>query len=167
MNSTLGHSQPPSVVRRLASMLYEALLLVGVVFVAGLLFGILTQTRNALDNRHGLQVFLFFVIGLYFVWFWSKGQTLAMKTWHLHLQLARDSARVPAARVILRYLLAWLWVLPPLGLAYLLQTSLPTTSALVIVWMVLWSMPGQLRQDRQFLHDVWAGTRIVHIKPSR
>lgn len=145
-------------------MLYEALLLVGVVFIAGLLFGILTQTHNAMDNRLGLQVFLFLVIGVYFVWFWSKGQTLAMKTWHLHVQLA-NGAHVSTQRALIRYLLAWLWAIPALGLASLLQLPLPGTLALVIVWVGLWAIPGRIRRDRQFLHDVWAGTELVYIKP--
>lgn len=161
-----GYFEKPSVARRMACMLYEALLLLGVVFVAGLLFGILTQTRNALDNRLGLQVFLFFVIGMYFVWFWSKGQTLAMKTWHLQIRLA-NGTRVPAQRALIRYLLAWSWIIPPLGLASILQSSLQGTSVLVIAWFFLWSMPGRLRHDRQFLHDTWAGTQLVYIKTAQ
>jgi uncharacterized RDD family membrane protein YckC len=69
----------------MACWLYEGLLLFGVVFVAGYLFGTLTQTRNALNNRHELQFFVFVVVGVYFGWFWSKGQTLAMKTWHIRV----------------------------------------------------------------------------------
>ena len=35
---------------------------------------------------HGLQLFVFLVLGLYFSWFWSHGgQTVAMKTWHIRL----------------------------------------------------------------------------------
>lgn len=166
MNPVDGNFENPSVLRRMACMLYEALLLLGVVFITGLLFGILTQTRNAMDNRHGLQVFLFFVIGMYFVWFWSKGQTLAMKTWHLHIQLT-NGGHVSIQRALIRYLLAWLWTIPALGLAKLLQLPLPDTFAFVIVWAGLWSIPGLIRRDRQFLHDVWAGTALVYIKPRK
>ncbi len=42
--------------------------------------------RDAMDSRrHLLQAFLFVVFGVYFVWFWSKGQTLAMKTWGIRV----------------------------------------------------------------------------------
>ena len=75
----------PGLWRRLCCLLYEGLLLFGVVFVASYLFSTLSQTRHALDNRHALQAFLFVVFGIYFVWFWSRGQTLAMKTWHIRL----------------------------------------------------------------------------------
>ncbi|NBY27226.1 MAG: RDD family protein, partial [Betaproteobacteria bacterium] len=75
----------PSLWRRMACWAYEGMLLFGVLFIAGYLFGTLTQTRNAMDNRHGLQAFLFLIFGIYFVWLWSKGQTLAMKTWNIRL----------------------------------------------------------------------------------
>jgi hypothetical protein len=66
----------PSLKRRMACWLYEGLLMFGVVFIAGYLFGTLSQTRHALNNRHALQAFLFLIFGIYFTWFWAKGQTL-------------------------------------------------------------------------------------------
>jgi len=72
--------QTPGVWRRMACWLYEGMLLFGVVFIAGYLFGTLTQTRNAMDNRTALQVFIFLALSAYFVIFWTRGQTLAMKT---------------------------------------------------------------------------------------
>jgi uncharacterized RDD family membrane protein YckC len=56
------------------------------------LFGTLSQTKHALDNRHGLQAFLFLIFGIYFTWLWSKGQTLAMKTWHIRVVDAKGRA---------------------------------------------------------------------------
>ncbi|MFT6591331.1 MAG: putative RDD family membrane protein YckC, partial [Rhodoferax sp.] len=73
----------PSLARRMACWLYEGMLMFGVVFIAGYLFGTLSQTRNAMDNRNALQAFIFVVFGIYFVWLWAKGQTLAMKTWDI------------------------------------------------------------------------------------
>ena len=66
--------QAPALKRRMACWLYEGILMFGVVFVAGYLFGTLSQTRNAMDNRHALQAFLFVVFGIYFVWFWAKAK---------------------------------------------------------------------------------------------
>ncbi len=45
--------------------MYEGMLMFGVVFLAGYLFSTLSQTRNALDNRHALQAFVFVVFGIY------------------------------------------------------------------------------------------------------
>lgn len=156
----------PSLGRRLACMVYEALLLTGVVFATGFLFGILTQTRNALDNRHGLQLIVFVVLGAYFVWFWSKGQTLAMKTWHLSLR-EQNGALVSQGRAFVRYLLAWVWVIPPIVAASALNAGSASTITIVFIWIGIWSLLSFLRKDRQFLHDAWANTRLVYIKPHR
>ena len=55
----------PSLKRRMACWLYEGMLLFGVVFIAGYLFSSLSQTRHALDNRPGLQAFLFLILGIF------------------------------------------------------------------------------------------------------
>jgi uncharacterized RDD family membrane protein YckC len=98
----------PSLRKRMACWLYEGMLLFGVIFIAGYLFGTLSQTKHALHNRHGLQAFLFLVFAIYFTWLWSKGQTLAMKTWHIQI-LDKDGHPVSQARALLRYFLSWVW----------------------------------------------------------
>lgn len=104
----------PPLPRRMACWIYEGMLMFGVVFIAGYLFSTLTQTRHALDNRHMQQAFLFVIFGIYFVWFWAKGQTLAMKTWHIRV-VDREGHAISQPRALLRYLLSWLWFLPPLA----------------------------------------------------
>ena len=154
----------PSLRRRLACWLYEGMLMFGVVFIAGYLFGTLSQTRNAMDNRHALQAFLFVVFGIYFTWFWAKGQTLAMKTWHIRL-VDRRGAPVSQARALLRYVLSWLWLLPPLALVA--PFSLPGGEVAVVVfgWVLVWALLSRFHPDRQFWHDAWAGTRLVSTPP--
>jgi len=105
----------------MACWFYEGMLLFGVVFVAGYLFGTLSQTKHALDNRHGLQAFLFLIFGIYFTWLWSKGQTLAMKTWHIRVVDAKGQP-LTQARALWRYVLSWVWFLPPHRLGLPLQT---------------------------------------------
>ncbi|MGP1629466.1 MAG: RDD family protein [Giesbergeria sp.] len=150
----------PTLTRRMACWLYEGMLMFGVVFIAGYLFGTLSQTRNALDNRHPLQAFLFVVFGIYFVWFWSRGQTLAMKTWHIHIV---DTAGRPLTqlRALGRYMLSWLWFLPPL--AVLAPFGLPVLEVVVILagWIVFWALASRLHPQQQFWHDALAGTRLI------
>ncbi len=93
----------------MACWLYEGMLLFGVVFIASYLFSTLSQTRHALDNRHLQQAFLFVMLGIYFAWFWSRGQTLAMKTWHIRL-VDRHGRPVSQLRGLGRYVLSWLWL---------------------------------------------------------
>ncbi|MBU9615281.1 RDD family protein [Burkholderia multivorans] len=151
----------PSVRRRLAAMLYEAVLLFGVVFFAGLAFGLATQQRNGLVHHNLLAAWIALVVGAYFVWFWTHGgQTLPMKTWRLRLEAA-NGRPLRAGHAIVRYALGWLWFLPPLALHPLLGLSVPATLALAAAWIVVWAGAARLHADRQFPHDRLARTRIV------
>ncbi len=144
----------------MACWLYEGLLMFGVVFIAGYLFGTLSQTRNALDNRHALQAFVFVIFGIYFVWFWAKGQTLAMKTWNIRV-VDVNGASITQRRALLRYLLSWLWFLPPLGASWLLGLSGAEGGVLTLGWVAIWAILARFHPERQFWHDAWAGTRLV------
>lgn len=144
----------------MACWLYEGVLLFGVVFIAGYLFGTLSQTRNALDNRLLLQFFLFIVFGIYFMWFWIKGQTLAMKTWHIRIV---DTAGEPLTqrRALKRYLLSWLWFLPPLAAVAPFRLPVAEAGVFLIGWIMVWALLSRFHPERQFWHDAWAGTRLV------
>jgi uncharacterized RDD family membrane protein YckC len=152
----------PSLRRRLACFVYEGALLFGVVIIAGYLFSTLSQQRHALMGRHGLQAFVFVILAIYFVWFWSRGgQTLAMKTWHMRL-LTSGGQPVGQVRALMRYLLCWVWFVPSLALIWLMGWS---GSSLVfgsmLAWIVIYAALSLLRADRQYWHDAICGTRIV------
>lgn len=127
----------PTLAVRLMAMVYEALLLLAVLFFAAFLFVTLTQAMHV--PRFIFQGYLLTVIALYFLWFWTHGgQTLAMKTWRIKL-LTRNGTALTVRRALLRFLLAWL----SLGLMGI---------GIVWAWFDL---------DRQFLHDRLAHTRLV------
>jgi uncharacterized RDD family membrane protein YckC len=128
-----------SIKRRLVSMVYESLLLAGFVFFAALLFlGLSGGSASGLP-RHAFQVYLFLIIGLYFVASWRRrGQTLAMKTWKLRL-VGANGERISLLQALLRYVCAW----PSLALGGI---------------GILYAL---FDRDRQFLHDRLAGTKIV------
>jgi uncharacterized RDD family membrane protein YckC len=153
--------QAPGLWRRMACWLYEGVLLFAVVFIAGWLFSTLGQMRDAMDARRPLlQGFLFVIFGIYFAWFWSRGQTLAMKTWHLRI-VDRQGQAVTQARALLRYLLAWVWFIPPL--VALAPYHLPAGELLVLVvgWVLVWAILSRFHPQGQFWHDAIAGTRLV------
>ena len=156
----------PGLPRRLACFVYEGVLLFGVVMVAGYLYSALTQQRNALHGRHGLQAFLFVVLGIYFVWFWSHGgQTVAMKAWHVRL-VTRDGRPLTQARALARYLLAWLWFVPALVTLWLADAAGGAVITVVLIAGVLaYAALARLDRDRQYLHDVICGTRLVDWRP--
>jgi len=150
----------PGLPRRMACWVYEGLLLFGVVFISGYLFSTLSQSRHALDNRHALQAFLFVIFGIYFTWFWARGQTLAMKTWGIKIV---DVAGRPLTqqRALMRYILAWVWFLPPLALVGPLDARAGETVVLGVGWVLVWVILSRFHPQRQFWHDAWAGTRLV------
>ena len=131
--------------RRLASMLYESLLLLGVLaltfLVPYLIIGAVWQI--APPGWLG-WVHLYVVLGAYFNWYWRRhGQTLAMQTWRLQLVDAEGHPLRPATGW-LRYTLAW-------------------PSLLCFGAGLIWAL---FDRDRQFLHDRLAGTRVVFVAAS-
>jgi len=133
-------AQLPSLRRRIASMAYESLLLLGVLSVTfmlphlalGIGFGIVAPGWVLICH-------VFVVLGAYFIWSWHHGgQTLAMQTWKI--RLTTPSGAPPSlGRLALRYLLAW-------------------PSVIYLGAGVFWAL---FDRDRQFLHDRLAGTRLV------
>ena len=133
----------PGLARRLASALYDLLLLAAVVLVATFPFLAFVGDATSGWRRHLLQAWVLGVSGAYFVWFWTHGgRTLAMKTWHIRL-VAEDGGAVNAMRAMHRFTLA------ALGLA---------AAGIGFAWALV-------DRDRQFLHDRLSGTRLVHDAP--
>jgi uncharacterized RDD family membrane protein YckC len=161
---------PPGLLRRLAAFAYEGVLLFGVVMLAGYLYGSLTQQRHALQGQTGLQAFLFVILGLYFVAFWSRGgQTVAMRAWHLRL-VTLDGRPVSQARALARYMASWIWFVPALLSAHL--ASLRSAAEIFILMaagVMAYAMLALLHPRRQFWHDALCGTRLVtwHAKRPR
>jgi len=158
---------PPTAsrLRRFACMMYESVLLFGVVFLAGYLFDTLTQSRNALMWRAPRQLVLFVAIGAYFVLSWRKrGQTLPMKTWNIRLQDAHG--HVPGVgRLCIRYLL--LWPIPLLAAYAVLWASrlsgYASTDLLIVFTPFALFIPTWFDAHQQFLHDRLSGTRLVSV----
>jgi uncharacterized RDD family membrane protein YckC len=129
----------PGLGRRLASALYDVLMVAALLLVATFPFLAAMGDSTSGWRRHVLQLWVVAVAGGYFTWFWTHGgQTLPMKTWKLRL-VRWDGATVSVGRALHRYLLAVLGLLA-LGLGF------------------LWAL---VDRDRQFLHDRLAGTQLV------
>ena len=129
----------PGIGRRVLSMLYESLVMFAIAFFAGLVFYGATNGRLPGNTRLVFQLYLFLVMGAYFIACWSRGgRTLPMQTWKMRV-IRHDSLPVGVGRAALRYVLAW-------------------PSLLLFGVGVFWAF---FDRDRQFLHDRLAGTRIV------
>lgn len=163
----LAGPSAPGMGRRMACLVYESLLLFGVVMAAGLVYGIVTDQRNALVGTLGLRVAVFLALGAYFVWFWTRhGQTLAMRTWHLRL-VTKTGQPVGRVRATGRYVLSWVWVLPALAVIHFSgATGGARTFLALCAGVLVYAALAYLRRDRQFWHDVVCGTRLVLAPPA-
>lgn len=127
--------------RRLAALVYEGLLLVGVLaltflvphLILGMAFGV--AAPGWVSWLH-----IFIVLCVYFLWYWcTSGQTLAMQTWRLRVVTADDGKPLDVRHALLRYVLAW-----------------PSVCLFGIgLW---WAF---IDRDRQFAHDRLAGSAII------
>ncbi len=132
--------------RRLASMLYESLLLLGVLSVTFMLPHLaLGMGYSVVLPGLILFIHVFVVIGIYFVWYWRhSGQTLAMQTWRLRI-VGADGKPPRMQQLLLRYLLGW-------------------PSLLFYGAGLFWAF---FDRDRQFLHERLSGTRIIFVPPTK
>lgn len=162
-----GEAWPtPGLARRMAAFVYEGVLLFGVLFVAGYLYSALTQQRHALQGQAGLQAFVFVVLAIYFVVFWSRGgQTVAMRAWHVRLVTA-DGRPVTQARALARYLASWVWFVPALATAWLAGLHRPfEIFGLLFTGVTVYALLSFMHPERQFWHDALCGTRLVTWRP--
>lgn len=153
----------PSLRRRLAALVYEGVLLFGVIFMTALVYSVLTNQRHGMEGRYGLGAALFAILALYFVWFWSRsGQTLALQTWHLRV-VTLEGALPSRSRALARFLASWVWVLPPTlaiwALGWVNRGGL--AAAAFVVWMLVYASLSWLHPRRQFWHDALCGTQLV------
>ena len=138
---TAAPPRAPALGRRLASGVYEVLIVVAIAIIADFPFAILFGDLTQGWKRYALQAWNVAVVGVYFVLAWTRsGQTLPMKTWRLRV-VRWDGAPLAAGRALHRYVLALL-CLAALGAGF------------------IWAL---FDRDRQFLHDRLAGTALVEV----
>lgn len=126
--------------RRLGSMIYDAMLLAAILFVAGLPLPLIDEAARQSPATKGLiQAYLAMVVFVFYGWFWTHGgQTLGMRAWRLKL-IGLSGGKVSWARALGRFALSILsWI--PLGLGYL--------------WVAI-------DPNKRAWHDILSGTRVV------
>jgi len=89
-----------------------------------------------------------------------------MKTWHLKL-VDRSGRPVTQARALVRYLASWVWFMPALGMAELTgMRAGPGLWGWVLGGVAVIAVAARWSPDRQFVHDLICGTRMVDARPS-
>jgi uncharacterized RDD family membrane protein YckC len=133
--------QNTSLIRRVAAMLYDGLLILALLFLSTLPFiAIRGGDPVEIGDNRLYQVVLALVIYVFFVGFWIRsGRTLGMQSWRLQLETA-DGDKPSIGTATLRFLVAIVsW--SAFGLGFLWQ---------------LWD------KDSLTWHDRLSGTRIVY-----
>jgi len=140
MSLLVPDSPCASLPRRFASLVYEAMLLMAVLFLAGFVVVGAMPGEPSVPVRWAYRLYLLLVAGVYFTWFWRHGgQTLAMKTWRLRL-VAANGGELSRSLAWRRYTFAVLGLMG-FGLGF------------------AWAL---VDRERHFLHDRLAGTRLVN-----
>lgn len=133
--------QPTGLLRRIAAMLYDLLLITALLFLATLPFiAVRGGEPVEIGDNYIYRFVLIAVIYAFFVGFWTRsGRTLGMQSWRLQLQ-TMDGGKANLAQATIRFFAATLsWA--PAGLGFLWQ---------------LWD------KDKLTWHDRLSGTRIMY-----
>ena len=130
-----------SLMRRIAAMLYDGLLVAALLIMATLPFIAVRGVKPVeTGENHFYQLVLILVIYVFFVAFWTRsGRTLGMQSWRLQLEKF-DGGGVSIGTATIRFFAALIsWA--PVGLGFLWQ---------------LWD------KDNLTWHDRISKTRIIH-----
>ena len=148
MDFDITLAKTPGFLRRLTAMLYDLVLIFGVLLLAVLVvvfpYGAIIGEFPHQEPLHrlALQFYLVAVIGIFYGYFWvCGGQTLGMRAWRLRL-LREDGDPLRPRDALLRLLWATISLMP-LGVGFL--------------WMLVDS-------NRLTLYDRLSHTRPVMIK---
>lgn len=138
------NSGPPaatvSLVRRLAAIFYDMILLTAILVLASLIVVVPFQLTYG-HPLYPLYVVYVYAIGfVYFGWFWIHGgQTLGMRTWGVTIVASNPSTRIGWQMALKRYLLA------------------------MISWLTLGGgfLISLFDEQNRTLHDRYSGTRLI------
>jgi len=142
MPDTDNPPTPAGLLRRLAALFYDSLLLLAVWFIAMAILLPFTGGEAIPANNPLVSTYLLFISFFFYGWFWRHGgQTLGMRAWRLQLRSLRPGP-VTWLQVLLRFMVAL-----PAGLL----------AGLGYLWMLV---------DKQKLtwHDRYSETCIVQLQ---
>jgi len=167
--STTG-TRAAGIFRRLAALLYDALVIVAILFVATLPWLVLTGGEAITPQASGFSGYLYrawlaVVAFAYFGLSWTRGgQTLGMRAWRIRLERAAGGAPGWLDAVVRFTLGATLALLAGFGLWFLRAPGWSLTDAGAILLLspplanLLWVLHDR---DGRSLQDLASETRVV------
>ena len=87
MSQTVFSDSPPaSLLRQLAAMIYDSLLIFAVLFLASAI-ALIFNHGEAIESNYWFSIYLLIIVFTYYAWFWQKsGQTLGMRVWKIRVE---------------------------------------------------------------------------------
>ncbi len=158
--------RPSGLFRRLAALVYDALLAVAMIFIAALPLPLIQEYVQTFWWIKGLeQIYLITAWFLYFGWFWTHGgQTVGMKAWRLKL-LRLDGERLKWRDACVRFLVSFGYSYVLLALVGLHVLSINVAYILATVgyaFAFLWIV---VDRNNYAWHDQVSHTKIVLVPP--
>jgi uncharacterized RDD family membrane protein YckC len=141
-------AKPAPFLRRIGALLYDSLLLLGVLMLAVLIvvlpYGLLTGASPSDNSLHRffMQIYLLIVVGAFYVYFWTHGgQTLGMRAWRFRV-IRDDGQDLKLMDALRRFVFA-------------------IPSLLVLGLGLLWAL---IDREGRAWHDRRSGTRLVMLQ---
>lgn len=129
-----------SILRRLASIIYDSLLVFAILIVMSIPFYSFNVEGNNI-LKLTMQVYFYLVTQYFFVWFWVNSQgTLGMKTWKIKI-ICEDGNKISYKKAVIRFNSAIFSILI-FGLGFLISI---------------------FRKDKKCLHDIISKTILVKL----
>jgi len=159
---------PAGLLRRLAALLYDVLLVIAVLFIAALPLPLVEESVRTLWWARTLeQLYLVTTWFLFFGWFWTHGgQTVGMKAWHI--ELLRVNGSKPSWRdALIRFVVSFgsFWLLLVLfGLEILSGKITFILGGIVFGLAFLWIL---IDRKGCAWHDHLSRTRLVMVTPQK
>jgi len=113
--------KPPGIIKRLAVIIYDLLLLIAVLFLATLILLPFQESHLFQPNSWQYSVYLLLVSFLFYGWFWTKsGQTLGLLAWKLRVA-DNNGQNISWQQALIRFATAILsWGIFGLGILWVL-----------------------------------------------
>lgn len=135
----MSHSQHPSILRRLAAMLYDSILILAMMLISTAIIVAIIPDHVIAPGNRWYQAWLLLIMFGFFAWFWTHGgQTLGMLAWRIQIKTA-DGAKPRLKDAAIRFCLA----VPSLLFA-----------GIGLLWQLI-------DKDRLALYDRFSNTQLV------
>ena len=148
-----------SIWRRIASLLYDIVLIIALVIIMYMpLLGF--NIEGNLVLKITVQIYVYLIIQYFFVWFWVNGNgTLGMKSWKVQI-LDTSGNKVTYKKAIIRFNVSLIYFLMIGFLIFIYYKLLETNYFLLVLTLIVTLVP-LIRKDRKFLHDIISKTILI------